>query len=158
MGKAGKRTNYGTLHMQTRLGTIRSIDGEGRFEMTFTGSLLVSKLDGDLKVTGNVRKEFDRKGRVCYTGTGKMVAEGKWRTIHWFGRDMKAVWYGKGMANISGEFSRDPKTGKLVTGDYWYNDPTQKQAFPNAALQPVVLPKRTNSSRPAEEPTIRRKK
>ena len=41
MGKAGKRTNYGTLHMQTRLGTIRSIDGEGRFEMTFTGSLLV---------------------------------------------------------------------------------------------------------------------
>ncbi|MCB0826655.1 MAG: hypothetical protein KDC26_10740 [Armatimonadetes bacterium] len=148
---------YSELHLRTLLGSIRCLDGEGRFEMTFSGTLLVSKMDGDLSITGAVKKEFDANDRVCYTGTGKLVADGKWRSIHWFGSDMKADWFGKGIVNISGEFARNPETGLLETGDYWYDKANEKQAFPNAALQPLPLPKYSSIERPDKAPEIRKR-
>jgi len=64
---------YGTLNLSTRLGSFRAINCEGRMEFTFTGTVLISRMDGDVQVTGNVRKEYEFGDRKVYYGTGRVV-------------------------------------------------------------------------------------
>lgn len=118
MGKFQNKPGYGTLHLQSNLGSFKIIPGQGRIEVNFTGTFLVSGLKGTQTVTGDVKKEFEGMDRIVYHGTGKIVVEGEWRSLHWFGSDMNAVWYGSGAIRISGEFDKD-----LKTGTFWYDDP-----------------------------------
>lgn len=137
--------NFATLHLTTKLGSFKLLDGVGRVEISFTGSLLLSKIDGRVLTSGKLRKEFESKDRVVYSGTGKVVVTGRWRGIQWFGRDMNAVWFGAGQARLAGEFDKNLETGK-----YWYDDPEQKFdwmasgtttiGLPNRYLQPAVKP------------------
>lgn len=127
---------YSTMHLHTKIGSARFIDGVGRLELSFTGTLLISGYKGDAAaVSGNVRKEYDEKGRTVYFGTGKVVFSGNWRGIQWFGRDFKAVWYGTGIVRIRGEFDKD-----LNTGEYWFNDPNDKQYWATQGTQDVRNP------------------
>ncbi|MBS1721960.1 MAG: hypothetical protein JSS66_03015 [Armatimonadetes bacterium] len=143
--------NHGTMHFRTKLGSFKVINGEGRVEFTFTGTVLVSNLDGKLEVTGNVRKEYEAHKRVIYTGTGRCVVTGKWRAVQWFGRDMSAVWFGSGVIRLSGEFDRDQKTG-----EYWYEDPSQVDFWPGNNTIDAVNPKAVAGYNP--NVTVKKKK
>jgi len=107
MGSFAGTQGYGTMNLQSNLGTFRSIDGEGRFDIAFKGSLLVSKLEGKVTPVGAIKKEYDKYGRQVYFGEGRLVVEGKWRAIQWFGTNMRTTWYGKGIILILGEFDKD---------------------------------------------------
>lgn len=131
--------NFGTLHLQARLGSFRLIDGQGRVNMTFRGTVLVSNLrPGGRIIPGpGVVKEHESadKTRQVFHGTGSIVVIGQWRAVQWFGGDMRAVWYGAGLARITGEFDSN-----LDPGFYWYDDPSDKRFwFPNSAVT-VTLP------------------
>ncbi len=126
---------YSTLHLTTKLGSFKSLDGEGRFEINFSGTVLIAKLNGKVDVSGKIKKEFDKDSRAVYTGTGKITITGNWRGFQWFGHDMNGVWYGKGLIRISGEFDRE-----LNTGSYWYDDPTKKFNWSATSVMTVTLP------------------
>lgn len=137
MGGFASQPGLGVIHLQTRLGSFKIIDGKGRVTVDFSGTFLITKYNGKaLVITGKVRKEYDEKGRTVFTGTGQITAEGEWRGLEWFGRDMHATWYGIGIIRLSGEFDRDFKTG-----DYWYDDAAEKQSWPATSVMTVVLPK-----------------
>lgn len=114
--------SYGDLHLSTRIGSFKMIDGVGTVEMSFTGTVLLSQVKGGVTPSGNLRKEYDEKGKQTYHGTGKIVVKGPFRAIQWFGTDMQARWVGRGVARIQGEFDQN-----LETGYYWYgNKPNEK--------------------------------
>lgn len=134
-------TKYGTLHLSTRLGSFRLINGQGRVEFTFTGTVLLNRVEAGsygprvLSVSGNLRKEYEEGDRIVYSGTGRVIVEGKWRAINWFGRDMNAVWYGQGIARVMGDFDRN-----LETGRYWYDNPNLRQPWPAGSIREIRVP------------------
>lgn len=127
--------NFATLHLSTKLGSFKLLDGVGRVEISFSGSILLSRIDGKVETSGRLRKEYESKDRVVYSGSGKVVVTGRWRGIQWFGRDMNAVWYGAGQARLAGEFDKNLETGK-----YWYDDPTRKFDWAASGTSTVPLP------------------
>ena len=138
MGQTGERADFSTIHMESNLGSFKILDGEGRCEFSFTGSVLVSGLnaEGQVEVTPGVTVEFSGLNRTVYHGTGRMVVSGTWRALQWFGTDMTGVWYGAGIIRITGEFDRD-----LNTGTYWYSDPEDRGSWPTNMVQ-LELPEK----------------
>lgn len=142
MGAFGPNPGYGTLHLKTNLGSFRVMPGdplgkaEGRFELVFKGAVLVSQLDGTIDVGPGVVKEFDAKDRQVYHGSGRIVVSGKWRALQWFGDGLDAVWYGKGIIRLTGEFDK-----ALSTGEYWFNDPENKGAWTTTGME-LTVPER----------------
>ena len=135
--------NFGTMHFFTHLGSFRVIDGHGRIEFDFSGTVLISTLKGDYKISGNVHKEYDQHDRVIYTGTGHLIVTGSWRAVHWFGKDLQGTWWGRGMIRFTGEFDRQQKTGQ-----YWYDDPKKIRYWPGGSSIDVPLPDVTAGHNP----------
>lgn len=127
--------DYATLHFRTNLGSFRLIDGEGRVTFRFRGTVLLNQLDGTYQVTGNVQEQYRANDRVVLFGNGEIVVQGNWRAIHWFGSDLQAVWFGRGIARLSGEFDRNQETG-----EYWFNDPNDVSFWPGEGVIEVPLP------------------
>ncbi|HXH62342.1 MAG TPA: hypothetical protein VNI20_13425 [Fimbriimonadaceae bacterium] len=149
MGNLGDKSDYGTMHFNSNLGSFRMIDGEGRVEIDFTGTILVNKLQGSVQVSGNLKKEFDGMKRTVYHGTGHMVVSGQFRAIQWFGSDMTGVWYGKGIIRLLGEFDRN-----LSTGEYWYDDPVDKGEWPSVNTFDYYVPEHMS---PYAEGSVKRR-
>ncbi len=141
------KPDYGQFNMTTRVGSFKMLEfndqnqPEGHFEMTFTGTVLVdtSKAvphDRNLKTvvhtSGNVKFEKSYHGRDLYFGTGKIIVDGGWHAIQWFGRDMNASFFGTGVMQLTGEFDKD-----LNTGQYWYSD-GKKLDWGTGGQQPTV--------------------
>lgn len=142
-----------TIFMETNLGSFRLINGKGRVEFSFTGTVLVSGLKGTVTPTGNVRKEYDKNGRVAYFGTGKMVVDGEWRAVQWFGRNMKGTWWGAGIVRMYGEFD-----SKLDTGLYWFaSDPEKKYWSPYGTERVFPLPKTGRDAKPIPRSQVPKK-
>ncbi len=137
---ATKTNEYATVYWQAQLGSFKVIDGEGRLRFSFEGSVMVNAANAQVEVTGNVRKELEKRQRVVYRGKGTITISGKWRGVQFFGRNIDAMMYGRGVIQLTGEFFRDPKTGELVTGTYWYDDPKNKQFWFANGLTTVYLP------------------
>jgi len=136
--RAGVKTTKpaGTLHLEAPLGSFRFIDCEGRLEVTFRGSLLISQLEGTVTHTPGIKKEVTRDKRQVFFGQGTMVVTGKSRAIQWFGTGMKAVFFGHGLVRVTGEFDRS-----LNPGRYWFEDPSEAKKrywFPNSAMTITV--------------------
>ena len=126
-----------TLHLEAPLGSFRFIDREGRLEVTFRGSLLISDFAGKVTMTPGIKKETTRGKRDVYFGQGTMVITGKSRAIQWFGTNMKGVFFGRGVARITGEFDRS-----LNPGRYWYDDPRPEKRYywyPNSSMT-ITIP------------------
>lgn len=143
MAGVAQDPGFGTLHMTTRLGSFKLIDGRGRVAVNFTGTIMVSagteklsERDLQIQTSPGLREEYRDDYRVAWTGTGTLIATGSWRGIQWFGRDMDAVWYGNGVARLSGEFDRN-----LETGSYWYDDPSDVMFFPSEGIIEARVPK-----------------
>jgi hypothetical protein len=112
----------GTLNFESNLGSFKLIDGSGRVEVSFVGTVMVNGLKGTITPSGNLRKEYEGKGRTAYFGSGKLVIDGQFRGIQAFGKKFKGVWRGRGMARLYGEFD-----DQLNTGFYWYDDIEMRQ-------------------------------
>ncbi len=151
-GKYANRDDFAVFHMQTKLGSFKVIDGEGRLEFSFSGTVLITKLNGTATFAegSTVRKEHDKNGRAVYTGSGKLVVDGKWRGVQWFGKDMNAVFFGKGAVRVQGEFDRD-----LKTGDYWFEDKSEALPFPASAVMTVFVPPPNYGADPKVKPVPR---
>ena len=108
------------MHFKTNIGSFRMKKGSGRVELKFNGSVLVSTTEAKVTVAGNVRKEYDAHSRICYSGEGTLVVEGKFRAIQWFGRKLEGIWKGSGEIHFFGDFD-----SKGDTGEYWYGDSGQ---------------------------------
>jgi hypothetical protein len=132
-----------TLRAVTHIGSFKIVPkGEelpsGRLEFSFSGTVLVSGLDpaSYLKVTGNVRKEYESKpnGKDVYFGNGKILIVGKFRNCEWFGRNLDFTFKGSGVVRIIAEFDKNGDTGT-----FWY-DPTEKSPL-QVNLLPLEVPK-----------------
>lgn len=134
-----KNPNYGTIHLRTNLGSFKLLPkgaltpAEGRVDISFTGSVLLSGFEGTIEKSGNVRLEYRGVGREVYFGTGRMVLTGRFRGIQWFGRNMTCDWTGDGVARVYGEFDKN-----LFTGEYYYGDPTNKIPWGTYGMQAEV--------------------
>lgn len=128
---------FGTMHFRTRLGSFKIINGRGRVEFSFKGTVMISDLKGTHTITGKTRKEFEKNGRVIYSGTGTVVVTGEWRAVQWFGKDMNAVWYGAGVVRLGGEFDQNQQTG-----DFWYEDPKKINYWPGSNTMDIANPSR----------------
>jgi len=114
--------NIGEINLTTRIGSFKLLDGVGRVEVSFTGTMLVSQLKGTITTSGNLKEEYTSKTKEAWHGTGKIIVDGEFRAIQWFGTNLSGKWRGRGTARIYGEFDTN-----LETGYYWYsNDPSRK--------------------------------
>lgn len=144
---------YGTMHFQTNLGSFKSLDGEGKLDMDFKGTVLISgfKGSGEPKFTGNVSLQFPTNGapghnRLVYFGSGHMTIEGSWKGIQWFGTNLKGVWHGHGIIRLVGEFDKD-----LNTGSYYYEDDPKSIRYWQTSVIPIWLPEpKTQTVEPRE--------
>ena len=140
------KPDYGVMYLSTSIGSFKMLEynddkpPEGHFEMTFTGTVLVDTTDAvkhprGLKTTittsGNVRKEVTYHGRQVFNGTGKIVVDGGWHALQWFGRDMKATMNGCAVFRLTGEFDKN-----LETGYFWYPD-GKKMDWGTGGVQPT---------------------
>jgi hypothetical protein len=138
-GKWPVTNEYATLHFDAGIGSFRNIDSKGRLDVSFKGTLLVNKLKkgGTITATGNLKKEYEGLDRVIYTGQGRIVVDGEWRVVQWFGTNLTGVWYGRGLMRVIGEFDKN-----LNTGHYWYTDPTNKVVWFATSTMVAELPSR----------------
>ncbi len=120
-----------TIYLSSGVGSFKIVGGSptappvGRLEVSFTGTLLLSDPQGDLQVTGNLKKEFEAHKKVVYHGTGKVVINGKFFSAQWFGKDMTATFKCTALVRAYGEFDKN-----LDTGSFWYgNELTHKQPW-----------------------------
>jgi len=126
-----------TLHLTTSVGSMRLIDGRGKVEISFKGTVLISQLqNGSVIPSGNLKKEYDARGRQAYFGQGKLVITGSFRGIQWFGRDLTATWTGLGRARLFGEFDKN-----LNTGFFWYTHNPKKKSWLTNGIE-ALLPER----------------
>lgn len=151
-----------TLYFQTNLGSFRSANGAGKIQFSFSGTVLIHNWDLDVKtkdiekapktykvtLQGNIKKEYEKHGRVVYFGKGTITIEGVWRAIQWFGKNMKGQWTGAGSISVVGEFDKQGNTGM-----YWY-DPAKKNFWPTSLIE-LTLPERVFEQQ--VEPTERKK-
>ncbi|MDR3691313.1 MAG: hypothetical protein P4L46_18175 [Fimbriimonas sp.] len=123
---------YGNLYMSTKLGSFKMLEynddaqPEGHFEMSFSGTVLIDtteavkhnrNLTTSVKVEGNVRRELQYHGRDLYHGKGKLIVDGGWHAIEFFGEDLDAKLNGYAVFRLTGEFDKN-----LDTGYYWYDN------------------------------------
>ena len=110
--------------------------------MNFTGTVLVDtsvavkhnrNLATTIKTEGKVKKELDFHGRQVFFGTGKIIVDGGWHALQWFGRDMTAKCNGYGVFRLNGEFDKN-----LNNGYFLYYDASQKKDWVTGGNQPTV--------------------
>jgi hypothetical protein len=116
-------TNVGSFKILPRGDVLPS----GDLTMSFSGSVLVSELNGTITPEGAVRREYHNKakGKEVWFGTGKLTIKGSFRAVQWFGRNLKAKFNGNGYMRLYGEFDKN-----LNTGNYWF-DPKEKRYWGN---------------------------
>jgi hypothetical protein len=121
-----QQPNLQTMFFETKIGSFKLVNGTGRVEIDFQGTMLISELQGDVVTSGNVKKEYDHDSpkKTGYHGRGKIIVTGNFKGIQWFGTDMKGKWTGTGLARMYGEFDKNQETGY-----YWYAHKPQKVAW-----------------------------
>lgn len=120
----------------------------GKLELNFRGTVLLvgHKPTSPIQISGNVRKEYDNKDRerVLYHGQGRIVLDGSYKAVQWFGRDLSARYNGMGIFRLYGEFDKKGMTGTYqITGDklrYWGSG-GMTVVVPNPTLAPSAKPK-----------------
>lgn len=112
-------TNVGSFKILPRGDVLPS----GDLSFSFTGSVLISELKGTVVPGGNVRREYLNKerGKEVWFGTGTLTIKGSFRSVQWFGRNLKAKFSGNGYMRLYGEFDKN-----LDTGYYWFDAKDKK--------------------------------
>ncbi len=131
--------DHGRSFFNTNIGSFKLMatdetPAEGTLDMVFRGTLLISNLEpgSTLVVTGNVRKEIDDKKfhRQVFFGDGRVTISGRFRSVQFFGRGLRAAFNGFGYARLYGEFDQE-----LETGYYWLEGASQKMPWSSGGSQ-----------------------
>jgi len=143
----------GEIVLKAALGSFKIVspgdrNAYGKLEMNFKGTVLLVgyKPNAPIQIAGNIRKEYDNKDRerVLYHGQGRIVVDGTFKAIQWFGRDLTARYNGMGIFRLYGEFDKTGMTGTYqITGDklrYWGSGGTTF-VVPRPDLAPASRPK-----------------
>ena len=124
-GKAGDET----LYFSTSVGSFKLLPPgpdktRGTLDMEFEGTVMVNGLKGDVSVGPGVRLEYRRPkhDRKVYFGKGHIRVSGEYRSIQFFGRNLKGNFKGVTVARLYGEFDKN-----METGFYWYGSQPAKQ-------------------------------
>lgn len=135
---------YGVINLDSKLGAFKikryniSSPAEGRLELSFDGSLLISGYKGkpfEPTMKGliiefpdpSVLPNFNRSNieKVVLHGKGSVVLDGSYMAVECFGRNIKARWNGRGVIHLFPEFDKNQETGY-----YWYKTLKSKQPWP----------------------------
>lgn len=134
-----------TLHMESKIASFKIVPKgshlpTGRLEMSFQGTVLISGVvpGSYVSTTGNLRKEFDDRGKTVYYGTGKLLIVGSFRNCQWFGKDLNFNFTGDAIVRAIAEFDKN-----LNTGQFWY-DPERKNPL-QANLTTLPVPEIRNT-------------
>jgi hypothetical protein len=140
--------DVGEINLETKLGSFKILrfnyntPALGKLDITFSGTLLISGYKGKpIVMSQGIHKEFpDPKTFPKYTeanfeklvlqGTGRVVLDGTYFAVQWFGKDMKAKWIGAGNLRLHGEFDANGDTGT-----YYFTDPTKKDYWPSGVRE-----------------------
>lgn len=122
--KTAPNLKYG-VNFETKVGSFKIKSGvhpaTGKLKMDFTGTVLVSGLEPNTKVTVSpgIRREIHdtKHNKTVYHGTGTLTFDGAARAIQWFGKNMKARFQGEAIIMLYGEFD-----SKFNTGTYKYDN------------------------------------
>lgn len=127
------------IWLETNVGSFKILQqGEvfpsGDLTMSFSGSVMISGLNGKVVPEGNVRREYNEptRERQVWFGDGKLTVSGSFQAVQWFGRNLKAKFNGNGIIRLYGEFDKN-----LETGSYWF-DPAKKNFWGNFGATVVV--------------------
>jgi hypothetical protein len=133
---------YAGLDFQSNVGSFKLLGAGdtpamGKLTFSFTGTVLVSGLEKGSKVTtsGNVRREINdtKHNKAVYHGTGTMTVDGRVRAVQFFGRDVKAKFFGQGIFRLYGEFDKN-----LGTGTYKYAGSTEVRPWGTGGMTLAV--------------------
>ena len=125
----------GVLHFTCNIGAFKLFNGDGTVKFHFKGTVLVREYQGNLSVTGDVRKEYDSHNRVAYFGDGDIAFTGHFNALQWFGTDLSGEWDGRGGFRVYGDYDKD-----LNTGWFWYDNDAKKTAWPTQSSN-MTLPR-----------------
>lgn len=112
-----------TLKFKTTLGSFKLLGSDkdparGNLTVSFRGTVLLTDPKGDLKITGDVKKEYENTlhKKVAYFGKGRLTLNGSARSVQFFGSDVDGVFKGFGAIRLYGEFDRNYDTGTYQYG------------------------------------------
>jgi hypothetical protein len=152
---AAAKKPYGTLNFQTSVGSFKILGvaeqpAEGTLTINFNGTVLISGLEGTATPSGSVRREYDNADhkKTIYFGKGKLVVNGKYRGIQFFGRELTGRYVGHGAVRLYGEFDKN-----LQTGFFWFEG-GEKRPWATGGIQ-VFNPEITYRATPQAEPRVR---
>jgi len=137
----------GVLHLTTNLGSFKilspgDVDAEGTVDMSFKGTVLISGIDGTVTPSATLTREYydTKHNKQTFFGTGHLLIAGKFRSIEWLGQDLNAVYTGRGIVRLYGDFDKN-----LNTGFYWFGNDTANKAywsnFGTEVVNPPYIPK-----------------
>ena len=124
----GQAAKEDTLFFSTTVGSFKILPPgpdktKGTLDMDFEGTLMVSELKGQITPGPGIRLEYERPkhGRKVYFGKGHIRVSGDFRSMQFFGRNLKGSYTGIGVARLYGEFDKN-----METGYYWYASKPEK--------------------------------
>ena len=125
----GQAKGDDTLYFSTTVGSFKLLPPgpektAGTLDVEFEGTLMVNGLKGQITPGAGVRLEYDRPKheRKVYFGKGHIRISGDFRSIQFFGRNLKGSFKGVAVARLYGEFDKN-----METGYYWFGSNPQKQ-------------------------------
>ncbi len=88
-----------------------------------------------LGTSGNIRRELvdAKRNKQVYHGTGTMTIDGPVKAVQFFGRNVKARYFGTGIFRLYGEFDK-----KLETGFYQYDGSPERRPWGTGGMTVVV--------------------
>lgn len=130
------------------------VPAKGKLTFDFNGTVLVSGAEKTTMIVASpgVRREINdvKHNKAVYHGRGKMTIDGPVRAVQFFGRDLKARFYGRGIFRLYGEFDKNLDTGSYKldgnqearpwgTGGVTLTVPSIEQATPKPTVK--IVPK-----------------
>lgn len=107
-----------TVSFKATLGSFKLLgSGEapvnGSLNVAFRGTILLTEPNGSVRFEGDVRKEYtnDAHKKTAYFGKGRLIFDGKVKSIQFFGGDIDGTFKGWCMLRLNGEFDQNYDTG-----------------------------------------------
>lgn len=131
-----------TMFFSTTVGSFKILPPgpdmtHGTLDMDFTGTVMVSGLNGQVVPSSGVRLELSRPDhkRAVYFGKGHIHVSGDFRAIQFFGRNLKGSYRGVAVVRLYGEFDKNMETGYV-----WFTSQPQKRDWGTSGMTLTVPP------------------